>query len=143
MGSSYSYLKIDIRRFVGKFFFVHDGYYHRSTIVAGHPDNAFSKMEYGTAKEYNSEGDWYYYNGDSEALYRVLRNFNPKNDNLGVLVNLLEIECKIEKYQSTWEVISGWAAWVKSKIPDIVINAASGCLITWLFSSSPQPQITA
>lgn len=142
MGNSYSYLKIDIRRFSGKFIFQDGDIYRRITIAAGHPDNAFTSSQITTYSRYNSEGEWYYYNGDSTALYRVLNEFKPKSDNLTVLLNRLETDCCIQKYRNTWEVISDWVKWVKSQIPDQVISGviigAAKEAITWLFSSTPK-----
>ncbi len=129
MGSSYSYLKIKITNYTAGFIFEEvTGIYKKITIAAGHPDNSFNNQIFTTKTNYETYGDWYYYDGDYKSLRNVLNSFNPKGDNIHFLIDRLKTECNLEKYESTWNIICSWVKNVASAISSVPVGVVATVL---------------
>jgi hypothetical protein len=125
MGSSYSYLKIRLpngSRTIG-FIFYHNNLYKKYVITAGNGANSSNTLEYIDRSYYEIYGDYYYYDGNAIKLDKILSNYDPKYMDTKELVNKLTVECNLEKYESTWEIICKWsknvisyASYVPSKL---------------------------
>ena len=73
MGSGYSYLKINVNDCTAGFIFYHNEKYRKIVIsCCGNEKNTYNNSSITTQKQYNSYGKWYYYDGKSANLYRVL-----------------------------------------------------------------------
>lgn len=132
MGLGYSYLRIKVTNYTIGIIFIHNDNYQKFTIAAGHPDNSVKRHTIVNRSEYNSYGDWYYYDGKSEYLYEVLSSFNPHKDNIQFLVDRLKTECNIQKYRSTWSKIMEW-------VQNIIKTASGTGIIYCLFRYFMKP----
>lgn len=130
MGITGSYLKIkpSTHGYALGFIFEHGQRYVKVIVAAGHPDNAFMSETQSTKQEYDSYGDWYLYNGDSDKLHAALTSFRPKNDAVRALISRLEVECELKKYESTWGVIFRWAKTVITFVPQTLFQAAMSAI---------------
>lgn len=113
----YDYVKIKRLKHVISFAFRHNSIYYKF-IIACHPDKCFNHrkppMSYN---EYYYFGDWHYYDGNSKKLYEQIEEFNPKPENLELMVNLIEAECNLKRYKHTCAIIGEWVQYVVGLIP--------------------------
>ncbi len=143
MGTTNSYLKLKINQFTASFIIYHHNKYIKIIIAAGHSDNSFTH-QYNSSKEiYDSHGQFYTYNGDSQTLYDVLTSYDPKKDKIDFLLCRLDTECDLQKYNSTWNAIVQWAVYViknTATIPTAIIGAWLTKLLGNKRIEPPSPQ---
>lgn len=139
MGGNYSYLKILLpaNSQTIRIIFEYCGGYKQYIITAGNGKNVSNDNKYISYNDYYKIGDWYYYDGDSTTLNRILNNFDPKNDDIKILCGKLKAECNLEKYESTFSIISRW---VHNVIVAVAPYVSIGLTVLQYLQGSPPKQ---
>ena len=103
---------------------------YEKVIISVHPDNKFIQSHLMTYDQYKSYGDWYYYDGNSDALKNIFDDFNPKSQSIDYLISRLKVESSLQKYETTWETLTNWGEKVGNMIKATVEKAGT-VLLGW------------
>lgn len=128
MGGTHSSVRIKTTNYSIGFILYYDNSYKKIVITCANGENAATSISGTTIYEFNNYGEEFTYDGDTQKLYNILANFNPRIDTPQILFSRLCTECDLQKYENVCYKIYKWVCNVVTFIPRISYNFLKGTL---------------
>lgn len=111
MGNT-QYIKLKVLEHVATFVYIYNNTCIQRTIAI-HPDNSFNKKIIKDNSYFkNYSGPYYTFDGDYDALDSILENYKPSVGTIGLLIEQLECECDLQRYETLWTKLIEWKNYV-------------------------------